>query len=110
MTDILKPAVDLEKGDVLVLPFNRVATIKWVLVGRVYVTIKTEYPGTSRFFVSEREVLVEGPPDPSPHCDHGLHWDAYCWACEQEGRVRCEEHDDSDLMLARDEYREDQYR
>jgi len=23
------------------------------------------------------------------HCDHGTNWNAPCWACDQEGRVRC---------------------
>jgi len=23
------------------------------------------------------------------HCDHGTDWNAACWACDQEGRVRC---------------------
>lgn len=30
-----------------------------------------------------------------PHCDHGTYWFAHCWACDQEGRARCTDCEES---------------
>lgn len=55
----LKRADTLQQGDVMLLPFNKTATlIKPPKVGREYVTIRTEY-GVRRLSVYD-DVLVDG--------------------------------------------------
>lgn len=51
-------AEDLRIGDVLALPFGRSATVETVMVGRTYVTVRTEH-GASRLDRHE-EIMLEG--------------------------------------------------
>lgn len=55
----LKRADTLTKGDVILMPFNRTAVlIKDPIVGKQYVTIRTEY-GVRRLSVYD-DVMVDG--------------------------------------------------